>query len=135
MINQLLSIRGATTIDADTVEEITLRSVELMTEIVEKNGLNANDDLVITDYLISTTDDITAFYPARAIRESKVVDAPIFSMKEPAIKGALPLCIRIMVRVANSGAPISAKHVYLRGAKNLRRDITDVEEKQYDYSN
>ena len=123
MLNQVFSIRGATTVDADTEEQITLRSVELMTEIVKANSLTDNPDLEITDYMISTTEDITAFYPARAIRESKVVDAPIFSMKEPSIKGALPLCIRIMVRVANYGEKKAPRHVYLHGAVNLRRDL------------
>ena len=123
MINQVFSVRGATTVDANTAEEITLRSVELMSEIVKRNGLNENKNLEVTDYLISTTDDITAFYPARAIRESGVIDAPIFSMKEPAIDGALKMCIRLMVRVANSGDRVEPKHVYLRGASNLRKDL------------
>lgn len=123
MINQIFSIRGATTVDADTREEITLRSVELMREIVERNELDKNGSLEITDYIISTTDDITAFYPARAVRESGVVNAPVFSMKEPCIKGALKYCIRFMVRVANSGERVEPKHVYLRGAANLRPDL------------
>lgn len=125
MINQVFSIRGATTVDADTVSQITERSVELMREIVQRNGIDVNKDLEITDYLISTTDDITAFYPARAIRESGVVDAPIFSMQEPTIKGALRLCVRLMVRVANSGEIVVPKHVYLYGASNLRKDLAD----------
>lgn len=127
MINQVFSIRGATTVDADTVEEITLRSVELMSEIIKRNNINGNDALTVTDYLISTTDDITAFYPARAIRESGIVDAPIFSMKEPAIKGALKMCIRLMVRVANTGESVTPKHIYMRGAANLRKDLTEKE--------
>ncbi len=49
MINQIFSIRGATTVDADTVEETTLRSVELMREIVERNGLDKNVELEVTD--------------------------------------------------------------------------------------
>lgn len=125
MLNQVFAIRGATTVDADTAEEIILRSVELMREIVTRNGIDKDDNLEITDYLISTTEDITAFYPARAIRESGVVDAPIFSMKEPSVKGALPLCIRLMVHVANYGKRKVPVHVYLRGACNLRRDLTE----------
>lgn len=125
MINQIFSIRGATTVSSDTVEEITERSVELMREIVKRNGLDVNKELEITDYLISTTEDITAFYPARAIRESGVVDAPIFSMREPSINGALGLCIRLMVRVANYGDRVEPRHVYLHGASNLRKDLSD----------
>ncbi len=124
MINQVYSLRGATTIEENTREQIVERSVELMREIVERNSLN-DEEVEITDYLISTTDDVTAFYPARAIRESGVVDAPIFSMKEPSIDGALRMCIRLMVRVANSGEKRTSKHVYLHGAAGLRKDLSD----------
>ena len=123
MLNQVFSVRGATTVDGNTEKDITERSVELMAEIVKRNGLNENPDLGVTEYIISTTEDITAFYPARAIRESKIIDAPIFSVREPSITGALPLCIRIIVRVSNYGDKAAPKHVYLHGAAKLRPDI------------
>ena len=125
MINQIFSIRGATTVEENSVSQITERSVELMKEIVSRNNLSDNSCFEITDYIISTTEDITAFYPARAIRESGVVNAPIFSAKEPSIDGALPLCIRVMVRVSNSGERVEPKHVYLHDAKNLRKDLIE----------
>ena len=124
MINQVFSIRGATTVNENSVEQITERSVELMSEIVSRNNLT-NADFEVTDYIISTTDDITAFYPARAIRESGVINAPVFSAKEPSIDGALPLCIRVMVRVSNSGERVDPKHVYLHNAVNLRKDLIE----------
>ena len=123
MLNQVFSVRGATTVDGNTEKDITERSVELMGEIVKRNGLNENPDYEVTEYIISTTEDITAFYPARAIRESKIIDAPIFSVREPSITGALPLCIRIIVRVSNYGDKAVPKHVYLHGAAKLRPDI------------
>ncbi len=125
MINQIFSLRGATTIDENSVEQITQRSVELMKELLTRNGINENPALTVTDYIISTTADITAFYPARAIRESGVVDAPIFSVQEPSIEGALPLCIRILMRVANSGEPVCPKHAYLHKAESLRKDLIE----------
>lgn len=123
MVNQILSIRGATTVKENTVEAITERSVELIKEIVEKNGLNSNGNLEVTDILISTTADLTAAYPAKAVRESGLIDAPLFSMQEPVIQGALPMCIRFMIRVANHGEKIVQHHVYLHEAAKLRPDL------------
>lgn len=123
MINQILSIRGATTVKENTVEAITERSVELIKEIVEKNGLRSNGDLEATDILISMTADLTAVYPAKAVRESGLLNAPLFSMQEPVIKGALPMCIRFMIRVANYGEKITPHHVYLHEAAKLRPDL------------
>ncbi len=125
MINQIFSLRGATTIEENTVEQITERSVELMKELLSRNGIGENPALTVTDYIISTTADITAFYPARAIRESGIIDAPIFSAQEPSIDGALPLCIRILMRVSNSGDPVEPKHAYLHKAVNLRKDLSN----------
>ena len=125
MINQVFSIRGATTLDFNTEEEIVLRSVELMREIVEKNALDTDANLEIVDYIVSSTNDITALYPAQAIRESGIVSAPVFSALEPSINGALKMCVRVLVRVSNSGDKVIPKHIYLRGAKGLRKDLLD----------
>lgn len=126
MVNQVFSIRGATTVDANVQEEIIARSVELMGAIIARNGIDGST-LKITDYLVSTTDDITAFYPAQAIRESGLTDAPVFSVREPSIVGALKPCIRILVRVANSGEEREPVHVYMRGARVLRPDLLGEE--------
>ena len=112
---KIFAIRGAITVDADTPEQVTARSVELMKTVAERNP-SARPISVI----ISTTEDIRSFYPARAIRESGVTDAPLFSCKEPEIKGALPLCIRVLVS-EDDGA--EAVHAYLGKAATLRRDL------------
>lgn len=123
MIRQIFSIRGATTVDRDTAEEVKVRSVELMRAVCETNGLG-RDALKVVHYIVGTTADIRSFYPARAIRESGLLDAPVFSCGEPDIEGALPRCIRVLVEVANIGAEeVVPRHVYLHGAVNLRKDL------------
>lgn len=122
MIRQIFSVRGATTAD-NTPESIQARSVELMREIIERNGLT-QDGLTVVHYIAGTTADLTAFYPARAIRESGLTDAPVFSCLEPSIDGALTGCIRLLVEVSNATeADVTPKHVYLHGASNLRKDL------------
>lgn len=125
MINQIYAVRGATTIDADTPEAIVARTTELARAIVEANALDSVSVTVVS-CILSSTDDVTAFYPARALRESGLLAAPVFSCKEPAVRGALKACIRIMVEVASSDEAVrTAKHVYLHGAKALRKDLCD----------
>lgn len=125
MINQLLALRGATSVDSNLKEEIIARSVELVREMVARNGLDSNPDLEIVDCIISTTDDITAYYPARAVRESGLVSAPVFSVLEPEIDDAMPFCIRVLMHVTSSGRRVEAKHVYLHEAASLRPDLAE----------
>lgn len=103
-------VRGATTAE-NSKESITERSVELYSELLAANGISAED---VTFIIISTTADLTEYYPATAIRLSGC-GAPLFSCLEPPIKGSLPHCIRILLA---SEKPLYNK-AYLRGAKDL----------------
>ena len=114
----MIAIRGATTVAADTPDDIRGAVKELLTEIKNVNGLSAENIVCI---MFSSTGDITSFYPAKAAREAGFADCPLFSSLEPPISGSLKLCIRVMILAEIAGR---ASHVYLRGAENLRRDIT-----------
>lgn len=113
----MLAIRGATTVVRDCAEEIRGAVAELLKEIERENHFDKKDAVCI---FWSSTKDITSFYPAKAAREAGYSDCALFSSLEPDIAGALPLCIRVMLLLNGEG---TAKHVYLRGAKNLRKDL------------
>ncbi|MDE7082677.1 MAG: (d)CMP kinase [Clostridia bacterium] len=114
------AIRGATTVGADSAAEIKESVKELLTEIKTQNALNLEEVVCV---LFSNTSDLHSFYPAKAAREAGFFTAPLFSALEPEIDGALSKCIRVMV-LTESEKP--AKHVYLRGAAVLRRDLTNI---------
>ncbi len=114
----MVAIRGATTVAADTPDEIRGAVKELLNEIKAANHLSVQKVVCL---MLSSTGDITSLYPAKAAREAGFADCPLFSSLEPPINGALRLCIRVMLLVDSD---IDAVPVYLRGAKNLRRDIT-----------
>lgn len=114
----MIAIRGATTISADTPEDIRGAVKELLIEIKSANGLEIENIVCI---MLSSTADITSFYPAKAAREAGFGGCPLFSSLEPPIEGALKLCIRVMILAESDKKPVP---VYLRGATNLRRDIT-----------
>jgi len=111
------AIRGATTISCDTPEEIKLAVCELLNEIKDKNNLNDENMICI---MFSNTSDIKSAYPAKAAREVGFYSCALFSSLEPEISGALKLCIRVMVLAEISSQP---KHIYLKGAANLRKDL------------
>lgn len=113
----MIAIRGATTIEKDAPEEIRLAVGELLTAIKEANGLQEEEILFI---LFSNTADIRSLYPAKAAREAGFASPALFSAAEPVIDGALPLCIRVLL-LAECDKP--AKHVYLRKAAGLRKDL------------
>jgi chorismate mutase len=123
MNKSVFSIRGATTVDANTSDSIAFASVELFLQMVKKNNLNREH---IVNVIISSTEDLTAAYPAKAIRESGYSDIPLFSCLEPDVDNALEKCIRILATVANFSDVIpTPKHIYLHGAKTLRPDLAD----------
>lgn len=114
----MIAIRGATTIDVDSEIEIKEKVSELLNEIVKRNELNLEDIVCI---MFSTTSDIHSYYPAKAARETGFFSCALYSSIEPEIFGALKKCIRVMVLCEIER---QAVHVYLRGAINLRKDIS-----------
>ncbi len=124
----MIAVRGATTVERDTKEEIEYKTCELVNELIDANALTGADARCVS-VLISTTKDIHSFYPARAVREQGRIDAPLFSCAEPDIEGALPLCIRVMLTVA-CRTERQPRHIYLHGAKTLRPDLCCEKEEE-----
>ncbi len=114
-MTKLVSIRGAVTAQ-NTKQSIEDASRRLIDRIYFKNGLSDDD---VVNIVISTTADLTAFYPARAIREAGHA-VPLFSCVEPSVDDALLSCIRVMVTAYSEKA---VRNVYLNGARRLRPDI------------
>jgi chorismate mutase len=115
-------LRGATTVDADTVEQVTERSQELMLRIMERNGLEEDD---IVSVLFTATADVTSIFPATAIREIGFGAVPLLCAAEIAVPGAMPLCIRVLLHVHTTRSRDDIHHVYLHGAQTLRDDLPD----------
>ncbi len=111
------AIRGATTVCADTPEEIRGAVSELLSEIKERNGIEEEDIICI---LLSNTGDIRSLYPAKAAREAGFSKVALYSSLEPDMEGALPFCIRVLLIAENC---YDVHHVYLRGAADLRKDL------------
>ena len=119
----MLIVRGATTVAADNKTEISSAVKDLLDEIFERNSFQKEE---IRGFLFSLTTDIHSYHPAKAARECGYDFAPLFACTEPDIDGALKLCIRVMIFTARNGENSSVTHVYQKGAKVLRKDISEI---------
>jgi chorismate mutase len=112
--------RGATQVDADDREQVLEATRELVTAVMERNDL-VHDDVI--SILFTATPDIVSEFPALAARELGFGDVPLMCATEMNVPHALPRVLRLMAHVDVATARDDIQHVYLRGAKALRRDI------------
>jgi chorismate mutase len=116
------ALRGATTFDVDEADHVGRRVVELVTLMLERNGVD-HDDLI--SILFTATDDLTSVFPATAARAVGLGDVPLICARELAIEGAAPRCIRVLMHLQTELARSELRHVYLEGAKGLRDDLPE----------
>lgn len=114
------ALRGATTVDEDTVEQIKERVVALLEEMLRRNGVD-HDDLI--SIWFTATDDIHATFPATAARTVGLGDVPLICARELDIVGGTPRCIRVLMHLTTERTRGELRHVYLEGAKGLRDDL------------
>ena len=117
---QLRGVRGATTIERDTREDVVERVSELLSAMCSRNGLKESD---IVSILFTATDDVHSVFPATAARDFGFAEVPLMCARELEITGATPKCIRIMVTARTRRRQAQVAHVYLHGAANLRNDL------------
>ncbi len=114
-------IRGATTVKRDEEELVMSATEELVVSMAEKNGI---DPEAIISVLISTTIDVKAAFPAKAIRSIEGWRyVPVMCMHEMEVSGGLPLCIRILMHVNMDVPQKGIHHIYQHGATVLRPDL------------
>lgn len=120
MPDALRAIRGATTVDSDTPEDIDARVVTLLSVMLERNNVN-HENLV--SIVFTATDDIHSKFPAAAARLIGLGDVPLLCARELEIEGGTPRCIRVLMHLTTPLGRSELRHVYLEGAKGLRDDL------------
>jgi chorismate mutase len=114
------AIRGATTVDTDSEDQVTTRVHALLGAILERNGL-AKDDLI--SIVFTATDDVVSMFPAAAARTMGMGDVPLLCARELAVVGGQPRCIRVLLHVTTDRGRDEIEHVYLESARGLRDDL------------
>jgi chorismate mutase len=117
-------VRGATTVERNTREAILRGTRELLTQMIEANGIHPDD---VASAIFTTTPDLTAEYPALAARQLGWHDVALLCTHEMAVPHGLKCCIRVLLHWNTEKLASEVQHVYIKGAVNLRPDRAAVE--------
>jgi chorismate mutase len=114
-------IRGATTIESDTVSHVLEATREFMDAVLASNPDLHSED--VASVLFTVTDDIISAYPALAVRQMRWEHVPLMCAREIPVSESLPLCIRVLIHWNTQKPQQEIKHIYLRNAVHLRPDL------------
>ena len=112
-------VRGATTAETNTREAILAATRELLCLMIEENNIQPDD---VASAIFTTTADLNADYPALAARALGWHDVALLCAHEMNVPYGLKQCIRILLHWNTEVAAREVKHVYIKGATNLRPD-------------
>jgi chorismate mutase len=113
-------LRGATCLSADDATEMGDAVVELLSELLQRNGLTTAE---LISVVFTATPDLRCDFPAAAARALGLGDVPLLCAQEIDVNGALPRVVRVLAHVETPLQRGEITHVYLRGAEVLRQDL------------
>ncbi len=111
-------IRGATTVETNTVQDLQSATLELLNEMIAQNNIEINN---ISHVIFTTTTDLDAAFPAKFARtDLGWENVAMMCFNELPVPNSLKMCLRILI-VLNCNTDFQPKFVYLKGAQNLRK--------------
>jgi chorismate mutase len=116
---KLRALRGAITVEENEAGAILSATEELLREVIDRNGLSPDD---MVSCIFTCTEDLNAEFPAVAARNLGLSRVPLLCVREVDVPGALPRVIRMMLHCYQD-PEAEVRHVYLRDAVALRRDL------------
>ncbi len=125
-------IRGATSVDSNTREQIISRTIELLDALLEKNKIPLEE---VASAIFSVTDDIDAEFPAVGARKLGWIYTPLFCTREIPVQKSLNRCIRVLLHVNTEKRQEEMVHLYLHEAEKLRPDLDHRARDRYYRSN
>jgi chorismate mutase len=114
-------VRGAIDVLEDQPDSILVATKVLLSAILEANPALSSEDLA--SGIFTTTEDLSAAYPAQAAREMGWNAVPMICSREIPVPGGLPRCIRVLLQWNTDLPQGSIRHVYLGAAASLRPDL------------
>ena len=117
---RVVAIRGATQLGSDDVAEMAMAVTELLSEMFERNSLTKAD---LVSIFFTSTEDLISDFPAAAARKLDLGDIPLMCARELPVEGSLPRVVRVMIHAYSTLKHAEVKHLYMRGAEVLRKDI------------
>jgi chorismate mutase len=122
-------LRGATTADDNSRDEILLQTRRLLALMIRLNNLERED---VCSAIFSITPDLNAEFPALAARQLGWLEVPLLCTHEVSVPDSLPRCIRILVHWNTAKSQDEVTHVYIRDAVSLRPDLCKLPPADWD---
>jgi chorismate mutase len=116
-------VRGATTVDSNSRDEIIKETTRLLALMIRLNGIRAED---VASATFTVTRDLDAEFPALAARLLGWLEVPLLCSYEISVAGSLPQCVRILILWNTEKQQDEITHVYNRDAKKLRPDLANL---------
>lgn len=111
-------IRGAITVDENSIQAIKESTIELLTEMINRNNISIDN---ISHVIFTLTDDLNAAFPAKFARTDLGFDSiAMMCFHELNVPDSLQMCLRVLI-VLNCDETFMPEFVYLKGAQNLRK--------------
>jgi chorismate mutase len=117
------ALRGATQVAANDADSIRTGTVELVVELLSRNGLTSED---LISCIFTVTPDLDAEFPATAAREAGLDQVPLLCASEIPVPGAMERVVRVLVHCELAEGQVG-EHVYLSGAQALRPDLNSAQ--------
>ena len=117
------AVRGATQLEEDVRDHLLERVAEMVTDVMESNGLEVDDFISV---VFTATSDLVSEFPAYAARRLGFGEIPLLCARELEIAGSMPRVVRMMAHIETDLPRAEITHVYLHGAAALRTDLTKV---------
>ena len=113
-------VRGATTADGNTRDEILTATRQLLALMIRLNGIEADQ---VASAIFSLTRDLDAEFPALAARQLGWLDVPLLCTYEVDVPGSLRRCVRVLLHWNTDKPQRDVRHVYVKEAERLRPDL------------
>lgn len=116
-------VRGATTVESNTRDEILTATRQLLALMVRQNDIRLED---VASAIFTTTTDVSAEFPALAARQLGWLNIALMCFHELDVPGSLRKCIRILVHWNTDKSADEIVHVYVKDAVRLRPDLSTL---------
>ena len=116
-------VRGATTVENNTRDEILTATRQLFALMIRLNGIEPE---MAASAMFSVTTDLNAEFPALAARQLGWLEVPLLCTYEIDVPGSLRKCIRILINWNTEKSQHDIKHVYIKDAVRLRPDLSKL---------
>jgi chorismate mutase len=116
-------VRGATTVEANTREEILTGTRQLLALMIRVNDIRSED---VCSAVFSLTRDLDAEFPALAARQLGWLDVPLLCTYEVDVPGSLRRCVRVLIHWNTDKPQHEIRPVYIKDAERLRPDLSKL---------